>query len=147
LRACRGHAQRLRELSDQWQWQTDREHHLVVLQPPAASAAFQWLPGAGPSPSPPSLWDALVPEAEADLRARMDRHEALQDLAVSLPALHGGRTSQAARLRGRVRTDVRGAFAGYDGTLTVLEFAPDRQPATASTGRERPRILRLHHLA
>jgi signal transduction histidine kinase len=115
LREARAEAQCLAELSDQWHWRSDHQHRLTQLRAPSGVAAPPWPPAAGLS----LVWEVLaMPDAGA-LRACMDRHQALLDESVHLPSADGVGTQQPARLRGRIRTDERGAFAGYQGTLSV----------------------------
>ena len=47
LREVRAQSQLLAQLLDVWQWQTDRHHRLVRLQPPAGAPPQAWSQATG----------------------------------------------------------------------------------------------------
>ena len=129
LREARTHLQSLGDLLDVWQWQTDAEHRLVALRPPAGAPSGDWL--ALPAAMP--LWERYHAADSAALRACMASGAALDDVEVwdgpASGALHG-------RLRGRSLTDAAGCFAGYIGTLRDIETqAGDVEPAACGAAK------------
>jgi len=109
LREARAQGQLLTQLLDVWQWQTDRHHRLVRLQPPADAPAEAWSHGNwGGQP----LWERFVADADS-LRAQLESMVALRDVAVRpLGAPKDGDWL----LRGVPRFDGEGQFEGYVGT-------------------------------
>ena len=112
----------LNQLLDVWQWQTDRHHRLLRLQPPAGASASAWAPGEwGGQP----LWERFDGVAGADaanaLRAQLESMVPLGDVAVrpvgAPPDLHW-------LLRGTPRFDAEGQFEGYIGTARAGGAAP-----------------------
>jgi signal transduction histidine kinase len=123
LRDARAWTRCLDELLEVGSWQTDAEHRLVQLRAPQGEAGAAWPTlGAGR----PALWEMFAVQDEAALRARLERHAPLDDVALSARSSGGW----GARLRGRVRTDAQGAFAGYHGTL-ARHAAPAAEPPDA----------------
>jgi signal transduction histidine kinase len=119
LREARASVQRLDELLDVWQWQTDAQHHLTLLRPPQAAMA-----SVGPAAAPDGLlWEWARADDEPGLRARLERRAPLDDIGVQLDAAVG--QPLRALLRGRARSDSLGAFAGYAGTLRELGGAAE----------------------
>jgi signal transduction histidine kinase len=116
LHASRSEALGLADLLDVWQWQSDAQHRLVRLRPPRGSAAADWS-------APPGLplWQAFACHDEAALRLQLDHHAPLDDIAVSRADAAGA--VQRGLLRGHVRCDTQGVFAGYAGTLRALSDA------------------------
>jgi signal transduction histidine kinase len=114
LRDARASVQRLDELLDVWQWQTDAQHHLTLLRPPQAAAVSVPPPATSHAP----LWKWARADDEPGLRALLERHAPLNDIEAELDVA-AGRTRRAL-LRGRARNDALGAFAGYAGTLREL---------------------------
>jgi len=109
LREARAQIQLLAQLLDVWQWQTDRHHRLVRLQPPAGAPALAWPHGDwGGQP----LWERFVADADG-LRAQLESMVALADVAVQ-PA--GAPQDADWLLRGVPRFDAEGQFEGYVGT-------------------------------
>jgi hypothetical protein len=109
LREARAQGQLLAQLLDVWQWQTDRHHRLVRLQPPAGARAEAWAQGDwGGQP----LWERFVADA-GSLRAQLESMVALSDLAVR-PV--GAAQDGDWLLRGVPRFDADGQFEGYVGT-------------------------------
>jgi signal transduction histidine kinase len=109
LREARAQAQLLAQLLDVWQWQTDRHHRLVRLQPPAGAPAQAWSHGDwGGQP----LWERFVADADS-LRAQLESMVPLSDVAVR-PV--GGPQDADWLLRGVPRFDAEGQFEGYVGT-------------------------------
>jgi signal transduction histidine kinase len=109
LREARAQNQLLAQLLDVWQWQTDRHHRLVRLQPPAGAPAAAWAHGDwGGQP----LWERFVADADG-LRAQLESMVALADVAVR-PV--GAPQDGDWLLRGVPRFDAEGQFEGYVGT-------------------------------
>ena len=119
LREARSRARQLDDMLDLWRWESDAQHRLTLLRPPAGA------PWPEPDPSPALLWERLESDDAASVRARLDGRAPLQDMEVRLPT-GGDAPARRARLRGRVRTDEVGAFAGYAGTLREID-----EPAAA----------------
>ena len=111
LREARARLRCLDELLDLWQWRTDAEHRLVLLRPPQGAPGADW---SGATAGVP-LWQHFKVAHEAALRARLASHAPLDDIAVQRESAAGG--PRAYRLRGRIRTDAMGRFAGYHGIL------------------------------
>ncbi len=109
LRESRAQGQLLAQLLDVWQWQTDRHHRLLRLQPPAGAPASAWNHGDwGGQP----LWERFVADADS-LRAQLESMVALADVAVRpVAAPQDGDWL----LRGVPRFDAEGQFEGYVGT-------------------------------
>ena len=109
LREVRAQGQLLAQLLDVWQWQTDRHHRLLRLQPPAGAPASAWNHGDwGGQP----LWERFVADADS-LRAQLESMVALADVAVR-PV--GASQDGDWLLRGVPRFDAEGQFEGYVGT-------------------------------
>ena len=132
LREARAQGQLLNQLLDVWQWQTDRHHRLLRLQPPAGASVSAWAPGEwGGQP----LWERFDGGAGADaanaLRAQLESMVLLGDVAVhpvgAPPDLHW-------LLRGTPRFDAEGQFEGYIGTARAGGAAPEALVATPHLG-------------
>jgi signal transduction histidine kinase len=109
LREARAQGQLLAQLLDVWQWQTDRHHRLVRLQPPAGAPAQAWSHGDwGGQP----LWERFGAQADS-LRAQLESMVPLSDMAVR-PL--GAPQDDDWLLRGVPRFDAEGQFEGYVGT-------------------------------
>jgi signal transduction histidine kinase len=122
LREARAQNQLLAQLLDVWQWQTDRHHRLLRLQPPAGAPASAWLHGDwGGQP----LWERFVADADG-LRAQLESMAALADVAVR-PV--GAPQDGDWLLRGVPRFDAEGQFEGYVGTARATSAAT---PAAAA---------------
>jgi signal transduction histidine kinase len=111
LRGAQRNSQSLAALLDAWSWQTDPQHRLQRLQPPAGAGADEWArsPGAGVA-----LWErfeSAVPGDVAGLRARLESQVAFSDLRVRQTSDRSGWL-----LRAAPRFDDLGRFAGYDGS-------------------------------
>jgi signal transduction histidine kinase len=128
LRETRAWSRCLGELLDTGAWQTDREHRLVRLTPPPGAAAPGWVGIAGANPP---LWEHFRAHDEAALRASLDRQAPLDRVSVG-PRVVAAGTAWRGRLSGRVRTDARGAFDGYHGTLVLEPAEVDATPAAAA---------------
>jgi signal transduction histidine kinase len=131
LRDSRAALRRFDELLDVWQWQSDSAHRLVAMQAPNAAtdaAAAAWTTGR----PAPLLWDHLIADDPAALRATLERGVPLTDTIVR--QRDAGVTARA-RLRGRPVFDRHGAFAGYQGTLREL---PDPSFAAVPTAVTTP---------
>jgi signal transduction histidine kinase len=122
LREARAQGQLLAQVLDVWQWQTDRHHRLLRLQPPAGAPASSW--GQGDWGGQP-LWERFVADGDA-LRAPLESMMALGDVAAR-PA--GTPEGDAWLLRGVPRFDGEGQFEGYVGTAR-----PAALPAPAAAG-------------
>ncbi|MEO6408597.1 MAG: ATP-binding protein [Burkholderiaceae bacterium] len=110
--------QALADVLDVWQWHSDAEHRLIALRPPAGAAASAWSAAELHKP----LWDLFRPDDEAAFKAQLDNRSPLDDV----PGQHHAAPTEAAvavRLRGRVRNDAEGNFAGYVGTFRELAAA------------------------
>ena len=116
LHASRTEALGLADLLDVWQWQTDTEHRLLKLRPPRGSSADDWSAAPGKL-----LWESFACADEAALRRQLEHRAALDDIAVSRS--DAGGMVQRGRLRGHVRCDAHGGFAGYAGILRELTEA------------------------
>jgi signal transduction histidine kinase len=133
LREARAQAQLLTQLLDVWQWQTDRHHRLVRLQPPAGAPAEAWSHGDwGGQP----LWERFVADA-GGLRAQLESMAALGDVAVR-PV--GAPTDGDWRLRGVPRFDGEGQFEGYVGTARVGAAAGAAASGTSNAAAVPPRL-------
>src|SRR5439155_16922038 len=114
-------AQGLVDLLDVWQWRSSADHRLTQLRPPQGAPPAAWATQA----SNAAVWTLFRVADEAALRACLDAHAPLVDLSVSFRS--GDGVIANARLRGTALSDAQGRFAGYLGTLRVL----DAQPAPA----------------
>lgn len=122
LRDARSQHQVLTQLLDVWQWQTDRHHRLLRLQPPAGSPTSTWVGGEwGGQP----MWERFEGSSDnaSGLRAMLESMAPLGDVAVRPP----GVTAQTHwLLRGAPRFDAEGQFEGYVGTARAgMSPAPD----------------------
>ncbi len=111
LRAAREEQRSLAALSDGWAWQTDADHLLQRLQPPAGAPAAEWSRSAGAGVALWQRFDSAVPGDTAGLRARLQSHAAFGALPVRQVGDGSGWL-----LRGAPRFDGLGRFAGYDGS-------------------------------
>jgi signal transduction histidine kinase len=133
LREARAQAQLLTQLLDVWQWQTDRHHRLVRLQPPAGAPAEAWSHGDwGGQP----LWERFVADV-GGLRAQLESMAALGDVAVR-PV--GAPTDGDWWLRGVPRFDGEGQFEGYVGTARVGAAAGAAASGTTNAAAVPPRL-------
>ncbi len=128
LRRSRDELRRLEEMLDLWQWRSDAGHRLVSLKappgctvPPAASGAL--------------LWERFSDTDAAALRTQLEGRLPLQDIEARF-APSGEGPARRVRLQGRACVDDDGAFAGYAGTLRVLD---DPLPAAPDAGAEAER--------
>jgi signal transduction histidine kinase len=131
LRDSRLQTQLLTQLLDVWQWQTDRHHRLVRLQPPMGAPASAW--AAGTSGGQP-LWERFNGAASgaAGLRAQLESMVPLADVAVRQS---GSDTDWC--MRGTPRFDAEGEFAGYIGTARpAADVAPAQPAVSTSLGTE-----------
>ncbi|KQW51891.1 MULTISPECIES: ATP-binding protein [unclassified Roseateles] len=120
------------QLQRDWQWATDAEHRLVRWQAPQGVPSSSWV-GAGASTQ--QLWDRFeAAEPAAQLRERLDAHQAFADLELAAP---DGATRW--RLRGLPCIDAHGRFAGYQGTAR-----PDEVAALATTVQTPPDLAAEH---
>jgi signal transduction histidine kinase len=134
LREARSQSQLLAQLLDVWQWQTDRHHRLVRLQPPAGAPAQAWAHGDwGGQP----LWERFVAQADS-LRAQLESMVALGDVPVR-PL--GVPQETEWLLRGVPRFDAEGQFEGYVGTArSGAAVAAAAAPSLALDG-DNPELL------
>ncbi len=120
LRDARGETRLLHQLLDVWQWQTDRHHRLLKLQPPAGAPAASWADAArGGQP----LWehfDGSAGDGVRALRAQLESMVPFTDVAVLQPGTHAALQWQ---LRGAPRFDGEGQFAGHLGTARLGDTA------------------------
>jgi signal transduction histidine kinase len=119
LRDARAPGQLLAQLLDVWQWQTDRHHRLLRLQPPAGAPASAWAVGEWDGQP---LWERFVADADT-LRAQIESMVALGDVPVRPVGTPDG---DSWLLRGVPRFDAEGQFEGYVGTAR-----PGHAPASA----------------
>jgi signal transduction histidine kinase len=124
LREARVEVHSLHDMLEIWYWQSDAAHRLTLLRPPGHAAGA---PEAGPSPA---LWERFEAVDVAALRSRLDGGAPLQDVQVRFRRGRG-EAPRAALLRGRRRTDERGAFAGYVGVLRETEPPAAAVPTVA----------------
>lgn len=120
LRDSRETLRRYDELLDVWQWQSDATHRLVAMRPPTATddtGSVGWSAGR----ATPLLWEHLIADDPAALRATLERALPLADTTVRH---HDAGVRARARLRGRPVFDRHGAFAGYQGTLREMPIPP-----------------------
>jgi signal transduction histidine kinase len=122
LRATREELRQLQELLDLWQWRSDAAHRITVLRAPAGID-----PASAPAHGRP-LWEGFPGASPETLRARLDSQAALHDVETRF-APSAGAPSRRALLRGRPIGDENGAFAGYVGTLRLID---EPAPAVAS---------------
>ncbi|MEO7854795.1 MAG: ATP-binding protein [Rubrivivax sp.] len=118
LRDARAQTQLLHQLLDVWQWQTDRHHRLLKLQPPMGAPAASW---AGRAAGGQPLWehfDAGAPEGVLGLRAQLESMVPLADVAVVQASEQGAVRWQ---LRGAPCFDGEGQFAGHVGTARLSQ--------------------------
>lgn len=110
LREARARQHLLDQVLDVWQWQTDRNHRLARLQPPAGAALAAWAAPSGGQP----LWERVEggSDAHAGLRAQLESMVPLRDVAVRAP---DGSDAAHWLLRGVPRFDAQGRFEGYVG--------------------------------
>jgi hypothetical protein len=135
LRESRDTLRRVDELLDVWQWRTDASHRLVAMRAPQATSAGA-APAADWAPAgTPLLWEHLVCDDAAALRATLERAAPLGDTPVRCREAAGSRLGV---LRARVCTDTNGAFAGYQGTLREISAAPSATTAPAASPGSRP---------
>jgi signal transduction histidine kinase len=123
LREARAQAHLLHQLLDVWQWQTDRHHRLLQLQPPTGAPAASW---ADPATGGQPLWEHFDAAAEAGdgaghgvraLRAQLESMVPFTDVAVLQAGAHGAIPWQ---MRGAPRFDGEGQFAGHIGTARLV---------------------------
>lgn len=126
LREARERLRALEALLDQWRWQCDAQGRLLLLRAPNGHAAEPVDPGG-------QLWDRLRAADPDVLRRRLEQREPLADVEVQF-APAPGTPPRRGLLRGAVRSDASGAFAGYDGTLR--ELPEPSAPAPASDAAE-----------
>ena len=134
LREARAQHQLLAQVLDVWQWQTDRHHRLVRLQPPADAPDSAWAGGEwGGQP----MWERFEGSSDnaSGLRAMLESMVPLGDVAVRPP---GAPASTHWLLRGTPRFDAEGQFEGYVGTAragaAVATDAPAAAPVAAAAG-------------
>ena len=134
LRETRAQGQLLAQLLDVWQWQTDRHHRLLRLQPPAGAPASAWNHGDwGGQP----LWERFIADAHS-LRAQLESMVALADVAVR-PV--GAPQDGDWLLRGVPRFDAEGQFEGYVGTARAGTAAVAAAPSLVLEGGEPSELL------
>jgi signal transduction histidine kinase len=131
LREARAQAQLLHQVLDVWRWQTDRDHRLTLLQPPAGAAADTGPPAA---PAGRPLWEhftggAATGGAHPPLRAQLESQLPLHDIAVHAA---GGGDGVPWRLRGVPRFDAEGRFEGHVGTARPGPAEPAAPQAGAA---------------
>jgi signal transduction histidine kinase len=123
LRRTREERESLVELLDVWAWQSDAEHRLVSLRAPRGVPANLWSLPASSSVPTPFIWDHFACASPAVLRSQIENHAPLDDLPVSIAVDAGAR--RQGLLRGRMRSDAEGHFAGYVGLLRDVTPSSD----------------------
>ena len=126
LQAAGTRARCLAPLLEQWIWETDAEHRLRLLRPPAAAPARAWALAAEVSTaSPVAFWERFSAADPAALGARLDAGADFDGWSGHI----GGPDVEPlpGRLSGRAYDDAGGRFAGYHGTFD------DRPPAAPTT--------------
>jgi signal transduction histidine kinase len=114
----RARSQCIEPLLDVWLWQTDPQHRLVSMRPPAGAPSTEWTVAKLHAP----LWEQFIADDADALRAKLDGAVPLDDIAGHRAAAGG--SPCPAVLRARMHTDAQGRFAGYHGTLKDLVDAP-----------------------
>ena len=129
LRRSREDLRRLEDMLDLWQWRCDADHRLLAMKAPAGAAA------AADDTDGALLWERFTDTDVAALRAQLDGRRPLQDIEARFAPAHGGPTRRVT-LQGRPCVDDSGAFAGYAGTLRMLD---DPLPAVVDASAEAER--------
>jgi signal transduction histidine kinase len=134
LHDARQQQQLLLQMTDAWVWQTDTEHRLVRLRPPAGAPASSWAEGAF---SGQLLWERFAP-ADTGLQARMQAFAVVPELRLHQVQASLSGTAPGPRswcLRGQPRFDSHGGFAGYLGLARPADeadaHAEEREGLTA----------------
>ncbi len=126
LRDSRGQLQAWAQLSPDWQWQTDAQHHLVRWQAPQAAPASSWVGLAATQ----ALWERfeLVDAPAALLQERLQQHSGFSALRVRARPEQGPAAQFAGDwlLSAQARFDGQGRFDGFCGIARPLreEVAP-----------------------
>ncbi len=129
LRSAREELRTLQDQLDVWQWRSDAAHRVVELRPPAGADAAA-VQGVGLAVA--ERFAAASPQA---LQQALDSRTPLHDLEARFAPAHD-LPSRRVLLRGRPVSDGEGRFAGYTGTLRVIE-EPVAAPADAGAEAER----------
>ena len=111
LRTAHREAQTATELLDSWVWQSDSQHRLSRLHPPAGASTDEWQRPAGEGAALWERFESATPADVAGLRARLESQVPFSDLRARL-------ISDGSRwlLRAAPRFDEQGRFAGYSGS-------------------------------
>jgi len=129
LREAREQLRRLQGLLDLWQWRTDAQHRLVLLHPPAGEDI------EAPAPLGMALAERVAASAPDALRQALAAQAPLRDVEGRfVPA--PDQPSRRVLLRGAPVCDAEGRFAGYEGTLRVVDDVMPPSPADAEAERE-----------
>jgi signal transduction histidine kinase len=126
LRCAREELKQLSEQLDVWQWRTDTDHRLTSLRAPAGTGAPAALQAEVP------LGERIVFQAPEVLRQLLDARAPLNDVEGRF-APSPDQPSRPVVLRGRPASDAEGRFAGYAGTMRVVDAAV---PAPAGSESE-----------
>jgi signal transduction histidine kinase len=122
----RARTQCIEPLLDVWLWQTDRQHRIVSMRPPAGAPSAEWATTQLQAP----IWEQLMADDPAALRAQLESAAPLDDIPVRRTAADG--SARRLVLRARMHADAQGRFAGYHGTLQDLaDTAAGALPAPA----------------
>lgn len=120
----------LGRLLDVWQWQTDPQHRLISLQPPAGDLKSH--SGTALPTEPAAVWEHFTvvdTEArQAAWRHSLQTHQATGEVLVSFGGAADG--ARLGWLRAVPLHDARGDFAGHVGTV--------REPTEAKAGAPDP---------
>lgn len=114
LRRAREDLHRLESLVDVWLWRTDAAHRLTMLRAPAG-VELPATPGTGMP-----LWERVASGGAESLRSRLDSRASLHDIDVRFAATPDA-PARRALLRGAACSDEQGSFAGYAGTLRLVD--------------------------
>lgn len=133
----------LGRLLDVWQWQTDPQHRLISLQPPAGDLKSP--PGAALSAEPAVVWEHFTvvdtETRQAAWRHSLQTHQPTGEVLVSFAGAASG--ARLGWLRAVPLHDARGDFAGHVGTVrepteaketsdSATPVAPAARPALAA---------------
>jgi signal transduction histidine kinase len=137
----RARAQCIEPLLDVWLWQTDDQHRIVSMRPPAGAPSAEWAAAKLQAP----IWEQLIADDPTALRAQLDSAVPLDGIAVRRTAADGSTCRHV--LRARMHTDAQGRFAGYHGTLrdqaetsAGTPLAPEAAPLFSAAQMEEPPV-------
>lgn len=118
LRESRQQAHLLAQLSPDWQWQTDAQHHLVRWQAPQGAPASSWV-GITVTQGLCERFQLCDVAPGVTLQQRLDQRQPLQGLMVR------DEQGRQWRLRAQVCLDGAGRFSGYIGAAEPMRPETD----------------------